>query len=115
MVLISDLLVERPGLFKGLKLLRQRGHDVLVFHVLDDDELDFPFTGPTRFEGLELPEHLTLQPAGTARWLPRSAERVPGRSPPCVLAERRRLRPGAHQPAAGCRAGAFHQQPLGNA
>ena len=62
MVLISDLLVERPGLIKGLKLLRQRGHDVLVFHVLDDDELDFPFAGPTRFEGLEMPDHLTCNP-----------------------------------------------------
>ncbi len=52
-VLISDLLVERPGLFRGLKLLRSRGHETLVFHVLHDDEMEFPFTGPTRFEGLE--------------------------------------------------------------
>ena len=44
-------------MFKGLKLLRSRGHDVMVFHVLDDDELDFPFNGPTRFEGLESPEY----------------------------------------------------------
>ena len=62
MVLISDLLVDRPGLFRGLRLLRSRGHDVMVFHVMDDDELDFPFTGPTRFEGLELPEHLRCNP-----------------------------------------------------
>jgi uncharacterized protein (DUF58 family) len=62
MVLISDLLVDRPSLFKGLRLLRQRGHDVLVFHVMDDDELDFPFTGPTRFEGVELPERLSCNP-----------------------------------------------------
>ena len=62
MVLVSDLLVQREGLFKGLKLLRSRGHDVMIFHVLDDDELDFPFTGPTRFEGLELPEHLRCNP-----------------------------------------------------
>jgi len=62
MILFSDLLVERPPLFRGLKLLRQRGHDVLVLHVMDDDELDFPFTGPTRFEGLELPEHLACNP-----------------------------------------------------
>jgi uncharacterized protein (DUF58 family) len=62
MILISDLLVAREGLFKGLKLLRQRGHDVLVFHVLDDDELDFTFNGPTRFEGLELPHHLSCNP-----------------------------------------------------
>ena len=62
MVLISDLLVDRAGLFKGLKMLRSRGHDVMVFHVLDDDELDFPFTGPTRFEGLELPDVLRCNP-----------------------------------------------------
>ena len=61
-VVISDLLIEREGLFRGLKLLRSRGHDVLVFHVLDDDELDFPFSGPTRFEGLELPVHLACNP-----------------------------------------------------
>jgi uncharacterized protein (DUF58 family) len=60
--IVSDLLVERPGLFRGLKLLRSRGHEVIVFHVLDDDELDFPFQGPTRFEGLELPEHLRCNP-----------------------------------------------------
>ena len=62
MILISDLLTDRAGLFKGLKLLRQRGHDILVFHVLDDDELDFSFSGPTRFESLELPEHLACNP-----------------------------------------------------
>lgn len=63
MILVfSDLLTDRASLFRGLQLLRQRGHDVMVFHVLDDDELDFPFNGPTRFEGLELPEHLTCNP-----------------------------------------------------
>ncbi len=62
MVLVSDLLAEREGLLRGLRLLRSRGHDVIVFHVLDDDELDFPFSGPTRFEGLELPQHLKCNP-----------------------------------------------------
>jgi uncharacterized protein (DUF58 family) len=62
MILISDLLVERSGFIKGIKLLRQRGHDVMVLHVMDDDELDFPFSGPTRFEGLELPQNLTCNP-----------------------------------------------------
>jgi uncharacterized protein (DUF58 family) len=61
-VLISDLLVDRPGLFKGLKQLRQQGHDVLLFHVLDDDELDFPFTGATRFEGLEQADKMNCNP-----------------------------------------------------
>ena len=62
MLVISDLLAGREGLFRGLKLLRSRGHDVMVFHVLDDDELDFPFNGPTRFEGLEVPEVLRCNP-----------------------------------------------------
>jgi len=61
-VLVSDLLADLEGTIKGLKLLRQRGHDVLVFHVMDDDELDFPFSGPTRFEGLETLDHLNCNP-----------------------------------------------------
>ncbi len=52
-VLISDLFVDRAGLFKGLKLLRTRGHDLMVFHVMDDEELDFNYAGTTRFEGME--------------------------------------------------------------
>ena len=62
MVLVSDLLVDRPGLFRGIKLLRQHGHDVVVIHLLDDDELDFPFAGPTRFEGLESIDMLNCNP-----------------------------------------------------
>ena len=62
MIVISDLLADRAGLVKGIRLLRQQGHDVLVFHVMDDDELDFPFTGPTRFEGLESADHLNCNP-----------------------------------------------------
>jgi len=61
-VLVSDLLADVAGTIKGLKMLRQRGHDVLVFHVMDDDELDFPFSGPTRFEGLETLDHLNCNP-----------------------------------------------------
>ena len=62
MVLVSDLLVDRDGLFKGLRLLKHFGHDVIVFHVMDDEELDFPFGGPVRFDNLELEEHLTCNP-----------------------------------------------------
>jgi uncharacterized protein (DUF58 family) len=61
-VLISDLFAPREGLFKGLKLLRHRGHDVLVFHVLDDEELDFNYAGTTRFEGLEAMGELLCDP-----------------------------------------------------
>lgn len=61
-VVISDLLGDVEATLRGLRLLRQRGHDTLVLHVMDDDELDFPFEGPTRFEGLELPDHLNCNP-----------------------------------------------------
>jgi uncharacterized protein (DUF58 family) len=62
MVIVSDLLTNADDTLRGLRLLRQRGHDVMVFHILDDDELDFPFTGPTRFDGLEIPDHLNCNP-----------------------------------------------------
>ncbi len=52
-VLISDFLCDRPPFFRGLEMLRHRRHDILVFHVLDNDELDFPFAGTTKFEGME--------------------------------------------------------------
>ena len=61
-VLVSDLLGDRDSTIKGLRLLRQRGHDVLVLHVMDDHELDFPFDGPTRFEGLEIASHVRCDP-----------------------------------------------------
>jgi len=61
-VLISDLLVQRDGLLQGLRYLRSYGHDLLVLHVMDDEELDFKLSGPTRFEGMELPVHIRCDP-----------------------------------------------------
>lgn len=61
-VLISDLFANREHLLKGLKLLRHRGHDVMVLQTLDDAELDFPFSGSTRFEGMEDAGHLLCDP-----------------------------------------------------
>ena len=62
MVLISDLLGAEESTLRGIDTLRRAGHDVMVLHVLDDDELDFPFADPTRFEGLESSDHLTCNP-----------------------------------------------------
>ena len=61
-MVISDLLGDRDGVFQGMQLLRKRGHDLVLLHVMDDDELDFPFEGPTRFEGLELPDAIACNP-----------------------------------------------------
>jgi len=62
MVVVSDLLTDPKAVLRGLKLLRRQGHDVMVFHIMDDDELDFPFTGPTRFDGLESLDYLNCNP-----------------------------------------------------
>lgn len=61
-VLISDLLADREPFFKGLEMLRHCKHDVLLFHILDDDELEFPFAGTTRFEGMEEMPNLVCDP-----------------------------------------------------
>ena len=55
-VVLSDLLAAVDDLVEGLRRLRYDGHDVLVFHVLDEDELKFPFSDRTLFEGMETPE-----------------------------------------------------------
>ena len=59
---VADLLADREQIFKGLEMLRHRKHDVMVFHILDDDELTFPFGGMTRFEGLEEMPQLFCDP-----------------------------------------------------
>lgn len=61
-VVISDFLVDREPLLKGLEMLCQRRHDILVFHVLDTEERTFPFVGTTRFEGMEELPHLLCDP-----------------------------------------------------
>ncbi len=52
-VILSDLLADVDGIVRGLQRFRHGRHDVLVLHVLDHDELEFPFADRTRFEGLE--------------------------------------------------------------
>lgn len=52
-VILSDLLTNVDEFIEGLQRLRYRQHDVLVLHILDHDELEFPFTDRTLFEGME--------------------------------------------------------------
>lgn len=61
-VLISDLLDDPDSVIRGLKHFRFRGSDVIVFHVLDPDEIDFPFERATRFEDLESSEEIMAVP-----------------------------------------------------
>lgn len=58
--ILSDFLDDPARIIAGLKHFRHRRHEVIVFHVLDPAELEFPFRETTLFKGLEgMPEVLT--------------------------------------------------------
>ncbi|HWA97444.1 MAG TPA: DUF58 domain-containing protein [Pirellulales bacterium] len=58
-IILSDLFDDVNAMLAGLKHFRHRRHEVILFHVLDPAELDFPFDRVTLFKGLEqLPEVL---------------------------------------------------------
>jgi hypothetical protein len=61
-VLVSDLLDDPDAVVRGIKHFHYRGTDVIVFHVLDPDELEFPFDRATRFEDLETNEEVVAVP-----------------------------------------------------
>ena len=49
-------------MLSGLQHLRFQGHEVTLFHVLHPDEIDFPFDGMVKFDGLELPQNVLTRP-----------------------------------------------------
>ncbi len=61
-VLISDLFDDEQQVLDGIQHLRFGGHEVIVFHVLDPFELEFPFNGLVEFEGLEQSPKLLTRP-----------------------------------------------------
>lgn len=60
--LFSDFFGNTAFPFTTLRQLVGRGHDVTLFHVLDGDELTFPFREMTLFEGMESPQKLLIEP-----------------------------------------------------
>ncbi len=61
-IVISDLLDDPAQVIEGLKHLRYRGTDVVVFQVLDPDELAFPFESPARFTDIETGDEVSAAP-----------------------------------------------------
>jgi uncharacterized protein (DUF58 family) len=61
-VVASDLFDATERTVPALKMLRGRRHDVLVLHLLDREELDFPFDDPTRFLSMEDDRSIDAQP-----------------------------------------------------
>jgi uncharacterized protein (DUF58 family) len=62
-VLISDLLDDPEPAVQGLRHLKFRGTDVIVFQLLDPNELTFPFRGPAKFRDLESAEEVVAEPS----------------------------------------------------
>ena len=63
LVLISDFYEEVESVMRHVLPLRARGHDLIVFHILDPAELEFPFEDATGFEDLESGEQIPVIPA----------------------------------------------------
>lgn len=66
-LLISDLFGDPHDTLSGLKHLHYRRHEVVVFNVMDPDELEFPFDNPTLFEGMEAAGELLTEPRALRR------------------------------------------------
>ena len=63
-MLFSDLLDDPEATLSALARLRHGGHDVIVFHILDEAEVNFPYDGPVQFEDSETNETITVDATG---------------------------------------------------
>jgi uncharacterized protein (DUF58 family) len=61
-IIVSDLFTDLETVWDGLNRLRFAAHEVLVLQVLDRDEVDLPFDGPTVFHDIEGDEELFAEP-----------------------------------------------------
>ncbi len=66
-MLFSDLLADPEPILEGLHHLRHKGHEVIVFHILDEAEVKFPFDGLREFEDPEDHSKLTIDALGIRR------------------------------------------------
>lgn len=61
-VILSDFFDDLSGLRQGLRHLRYKKHELMVFQILDPQETDFPFEDVTLFKGLEELGELLTEP-----------------------------------------------------
>lgn len=61
-VVISDLYESPEAVRDAVGLLGAKGHDVIVFHVLDNAEIEFPFEQTAEFRDLETGEAIPVSP-----------------------------------------------------
>ena len=56
LMVFSDLLTDPESLLRSLHILRHGGHDIILFHILDEAEVAFPFRGMMELEDPETGE-----------------------------------------------------------
>lgn len=66
-MLFTDLLADDDAIFKSLHRLRHGGHDVILFHILDEAEVNFPFHGPCLLNDPETGEAIKVDADGFRR------------------------------------------------
>jgi uncharacterized protein (DUF58 family) len=59
-MVFSDLLVDPEPVLRSLHHLRHRGNEIILFHILDEAEVHFPFEGMIEFADVEEARKLTL-------------------------------------------------------
>jgi uncharacterized protein (DUF58 family) len=66
-MIFSDLLADPGPVFQALRRLRHRGHDVILFHILDEAEVTFPYDGMVEFEDPETNELVVVDASAYRR------------------------------------------------
>jgi uncharacterized protein (DUF58 family) len=62
-ILISDLFDDEESVLRGIQHIRFGGSEVILFHIMDPFELNFPFQGTVEFIGMEKIPNITTRPA----------------------------------------------------
>ncbi len=95
-MIFSDLLGEPEPILQALHRLRHRGHDVILFHVLDEAETRFPFEGLVEMEEPETHAKLHIDASGFRADYLAELGRVPRDVSPRVFSGPNRLCPVGH-------------------
>lgn len=61
-VMVSDCNTDEDQVMDGVRLMRAQGHDVVLLHLMDADEVEFPFSALTAFRDLETGERVISDP-----------------------------------------------------
>jgi uncharacterized protein (DUF58 family) len=61
-IVVSDLLCDLDALYQGLGRVQRQGHDILIFHVLDKEEIELPFNDSVLFRDIEGSDEIFAEP-----------------------------------------------------